>query len=614
MRNSSTHTDPMATTTSSMNIMTTGGEGATTTPSLSSADNSDGEEGTNSSHHSNHSVTAILEHSVMNNGGSVSGRSSMNSTSHTTNYAVVGASGSPLPVSQQQHMMHTSASMNSLNSTHSNNKAAGGPSRRQIFLRGGADLNRQISGDGSVTLSPGNRGGGGAVPRKQMMKTITLKLVKERPKKNRRRSVSDLAVSFSTLNRSFRSSIVGDYGGSGGSSNSISETTEALNATVEPQLKKPSVDFTTVSEVTVSWFDGTTSDELYRHVEASISKALGEDILDFHLLSPLEHSKPPQEVVLSPCIPHGSTFLVKFTVAPPARVIYRPPNTPPESPSAAPDPSPIVSFRKRTAGVAGTMPMPLSLDGNPINGTNPAESSSSNAKYLEPRVGGAQQQTVQAQVVSSSSSSGNAKQQATPIIMGKKGERVIVVTQTGAQEKKHVIFNLANYFVLFLSIIAISAELAERAPDWIEENIAQVNQCAVDQETLFECINNGDVAGVIAAFSLWIAKSQATKRMFLFGFQSVNQLWTVVYESFVTAFCWGFSYMFIRRGLNPDSRERFLSRYWKDAVYGSMAGFNASFMKSVMKNLIPKEVIEEAVMETKQLRLVDWIVRAGRDA
>jgi len=611
--------------------MTTGGEATATThtttmtPSLSSADNSDGE--------TDHSVTAILEHSVLSNGGGGS-RSSMNSTSHhttTTNYAAVSNSPlAPVVVSQQQlqlqqHMMHTSASMNSLNSTHSSNTkiataaAGGAASRRQIFLRGtsSSDLNRQISGDGSVTLSPGSNRG---VPsRKQiMMKTITLKLVKERPKKNRRRSVSDLAVSFSTLNRSFRSSIVGDYGGlggGGGSSHSISETEQALNddTTIEPQLKKPSVDFTTVSEVKVSWFDGTTSDELYRHVEASISKAVEEEILDFHLLSPLEHSKPPQEVVLSPCIPHGSTFLVKFTVAPPARVIYRPPNTPPESPSAAPDPSPIVSFRKSTAGVAGTVPMPLSLDGNPINGTNPSESSS-NAKYLEPRAGGAQQQTVQAQVVSSSSSSGNAKQQATPIIMGKKGERVIVVTQTGAQEKKHVIFNLANYFVLFLSIIAISAELAERAPDWIEENIAQVNQCAVDQETLFECINNGDMAGVIAAFSLWIAKSQATKRMFLFGFQSVNQLWTVVYESFVTAFCWGFSYMFIRRGLNPDSRERFLSRYWKDAVYGSLAGFNASFMKSVMKNLIPKEVIEEAVMETKQLRLVDWIVRAGRDA
>lgn len=592
--------------------------GAEKTPSLSSADD-DGlsEEGSN---HSNAAMMSVNNGSPTNGGRSSSlllNNMNSGSSSHNNNHIYVA---SPTPTSSQQTQvhptmmipstsmmsmsMHRSASMNSLNSAHSN--------RRQIYLA--RDRERQISGDGSVptTTSPNrqtttnhpnnnNTTNNNAQP---VMKTITLKLVRERPaKKNRRRSVSDLAVSFSSLNRSFR---FRGPGGNDGSSNSVAEAEGAA-----PKLnQQPSVDFTTVGEVMVSWFDGTTSDELYRHVEASITKVLGEEIMDFILLNPLEHSKPPQEVVLSPSIPHGSTFLVKFTEAPPARVIYRPPNTPPESPSAA---TPIVSFWKSRSGVAGSLPMPLSLDGDSVRGN-----SNNHPAEMESRGGGvAQQQTVQAQVISSAtttSSSGNKQQATTPIIMGKKGERVMVVTQTAEQEKKHVIFNLANYFVLFLSIIAISAELAERAPAWVEENIAQVNQCAVDQETLFKCINNGDMAGVIAAFSLWIAKSQATKRMFLFGFQSVNQLWTVVYESFVAAFCWGFSYMFIRRGLNPDSRERFLSRYWKDCVYGSMAGFNASFMKSVLKNLIPKEVIEEAVMDTKQLRLVDWFIRSGRDA
>ena len=71
----------------------------------------------------------------------------------------------------------------------------------------------------------------------------------------------------------------------------------------------------------------------------------------------------------------------------------------------------------------------------------------------------------------------------------------------------------------------------------------------------------------------------------MFGFETPLKLWIVVYESFVTAFCWGVSYMFIRRGMNPDTRRNFMQKYWKDAVYGSLAGFNAAFMKQVLKNL-----------------------------
>merc|ERR1711967_69442 len=133
-----------------------------------------------------------------------------------------------------------------------------------------------------------------------------------------------------------------------------------------------------------------------------------------------------------------------------------------------------------------------------------------------------------------------------------------------------------------------------------------VTECALDQDTLYECINNGDAAGVVAAIGLWLARSESSKRFLLFGFTSVGKLWTVVYESFVTAFCWGFSYVFIRRGLNPDTRENLLRRYWKDAVYGSLAGFNASFMKAVLKNLIPKDVALEA-LEGRQLRIFHWL-------
>jgi hypothetical protein len=177
------------------------------------------------------------------------------------------------------------------------------------------------------------------------------------------------------------------------------------------------------------------------------------------------------------------------------------------------------------------------------------------------------------------------------------------------QEKRQVVFVLANYFVLFLSLIAISAEIQARAPGWnasVEQYLKNVRSCSQDQDALFECVSNGDLAGLMASVILWFSRSAATKRIFLFGFESPQRLWSVVYESLVTAICWGFSYMFIRRYMNPDTSKNFIQKYWKDAVYGSLAGFNAAFMKHILKNLIPQEIFEDALQE-RQLKILSWL-------
>lgn len=177
------------------------------------------------------------------------------------------------------------------------------------------------------------------------------------------------------------------------------------------------------------------------------------------------------------------------------------------------------------------------------------------------------------------------------------------------QEKRQVILVLVNYFFLFLGFITLSAELQARAPEWLaslEQQMKDVRDCSANQETLFECVSRGDFAGLVASVILWLSRSVIPRRIFLFGFESPKKLWTVVYESFVTAICWGVSYMFIRRGMNPDTRERFFQKYWKDAVYGSLAGFNAAFMKHVLKNLIPQEAVEDALRD-RQLRFLSWI-------
>jgi hypothetical protein len=176
-------------------------------------------------------------------------------------------------------------------------------------------------------------------------------------------------------------------------------------------------------------------------------------------------------------------------------------------------------------------------------------------------------------------------------------------------QKRDVIFMLANYFVLFVAFITISAEIQARAPNWLgwmETQLENVQNCSADKDALFQCVSNGEFAGLFASVILWLSRSATTKRIFLFGFESPQKLWTVFYESLVGAVCWGFSYMFIRRGMNPDTRPNFLQKYWKDAVYGSLAGFNATFMKSVLKNLIPQEAVEEAFND-RQLKILSWL-------
>jgi hypothetical protein len=140
----------------------------------------------------------------------------------------------------------------------------------------------------------------------------------------------------------------------------------------------------------------------------------------------------------------------------------------------------------------------------------------------------------------------------------------------------------------------------------METHMKNVQDCAADQEALFQCVSNGDFAGLIASVLVWLSRSVVTKRIFLLGYDTPKKLWTVVYESMVTAVCWGFSYIFIRRGMNPDTRPRFIQKYWKDAVYGSLAGFNAAFMKQILKNLIPQEAVEDALRD-RQLKILSWL-------
>ena len=335
------------------------------------------------------------------------------------------------------------------------------------------------------------------------------------------------------------------------------------------------------------------------------------------------------EIVLSPYIPDGSKFLLTFRIKDlTLKWNKHNPNKAPPSPSAAPSPpgeleqelqrqisdvfktkeqhqQQLLQQNDRQKNVNVSTPQKIEIPdistaarSKLLSNDNEGKESASASPSLRPN-----------DLVSERLEKLND----TLLLLHEEGTWAKEDVQDNKTEKKQVIFVIANYFVLFLSLIAISAEIHERAPDWIEwmnENVTSVQNCAGDKDALFKCVSEGNFSGLVASVILWASKSVATKRFFLFGFDSPQKLWTVVYEAGVSALCWGTSYLAIRRGLNPDTRPNCLTKYWKDAVYGSLAGFNAAFMKAVLKNLLPEadEVLD--VMEHRQIRLFNFLGRA----
>jgi hypothetical protein len=464
-------------------------------------------------------------------------------------------------------------------------------------------------------------------------------------------------------------------------------------------LSKPHPATTAVDRgtISVSWFEGTSAIELQEHVRTSVVRKLGldkgVDIEDLRILDdssdPPEGRQPPPwacfflirlsaphsrvfvpaEIVLSPHIPDGSRFLLRYTTRAVANdgattplSIYS--GRAPDSPTATPPSSRLVGdlnasqlalLRKQLNALTLAQGKEVSVDEKEVTKSYrkraeeekkdegrsapmpPASPAIGKAGSIAPSDKGDLDETKEATLDEEEDDEDDQRSRASRMLSDLDDDdddmmlhsedpieaRLRQITEllimdrqkkrskhaSRRREKRQVIFVLANYFVLFLSLIAISAEIQARAPGWLsslENQLQNVQNCAENKDALFECVSNGDFAGLIASVLLYLSRSVATRRFFLFGFETPNKLWTVVYESLVTSVCWGFSYLFIRRGLNPDTRPQFVQKYWKDCVYGSLAGFNAAFMKHVLKNLIPQEAVEDVLRE-RQLKFLSWL-------
>jgi len=393
-----------------------------------------------------------------------------------------------------------------------------------------------------------------------------------------------------------------------------------VNSGSPQKMKTTAVDR---GEVTISWYDGTSTVELHDHVRKSVETKMriGRKKLLLNLRVIDESTDPPEEIVLSPFIPDGSSFLVKFYVKDLSRKwqSHIQHHRAPPSPSAAPSPpgeleqelqrqiSDVLNAENSHRRYASSPPrLDISSKYHTNGPTNAGKVMSNDGdKGVNTDDDGSRQNEINDILAQRLE-----KLNDTLLLLHDEGTWAKDDPNILKTEKKQVIFVIANYFVLFLSLIAISAEIHERAPRWmawIDTNITTVQNCASDKDALFQCVSEGNFSGLIASVVLWASQSVATKRFFLFGFDSPKKLWRVVYECCVTSFCWGFSYIFIRRGLNPDTRGDCVRKYWKDAVYGSLAGFNAAFMKAVLKNLLPQADEILVVMEHRQVRLFHFL-------
>lgn len=358
-------------------------------------------------------------------------------------------------------------------------------------------------------------------------------------------------------------------------------------------------------EISISWFDGTSAIELSDYVRKSVESKLriGRKKLLLNLQVIDDSTEPNEEIVLSPYIPDGANFLLTFRIKDLTKkwdhhVQHQ---RAPPSPSAAPSPSTELEqeLKKQIRDVLKSEKS-QSTSSKSLGIPEISKSSSTNKTEIDlsPR---SHQNLVTPHTESNEILVERLEKLNDTLLLLHEDKEDPTILKT---EKKQVIFTISNYFLLFLSLIALFAEIHERAPRWIERitmNITTVQNCSNDKDALFQCISEGNFSGLVASVFLWISQS----RLFLFGFDSPKKLWRVIYECLVGSFCWGFSYIFIRRGLNPDTKGNVLKKYWKDAVYGSLAGFNASFMKAMMKNMLPQA--DEILDEVKQVRVLSFL-------
>jgi len=78
-----------------------------------------------------------------------------------------------------------------------------------------------------------------------------------------------------------------------------------------------------------------------------------------------------------------------------------------------------------------------------------------------------------------------------------------------------------------------------------------------------------------------------TDKFLLFGFDNLEKLRKHVVDNVIGSCVWGFTYLYVRRAMNPEFRKK-IPNFIQDGFYGTLATFCTGFLKAVVMNFLGK--------------------------
>ena len=83
----------------------------------------------------------------------------------------------------------------------------------------------------------------------------------------------------------------------------------------------------------------------------------------------------------------------------------------------------------------------------------------------------------------------------------------------------------------------------------------------------------------------WYIQQALTSHVLLLGFRSKKAMWRSVYERLVSVTCWGFCFLFVRKGCNPSLRRKGFLHLWKGVVLSSLSVLYSSVTQSFIQQI-----------------------------
>lgn len=74
----------------------------------------------------------------------------------------------------------------------------------------------------------------------------------------------------------------------------------------------------------------------------------------------------------------------------------------------------------------------------------------------------------------------------------------------------------------------------------------------------------------------------------------------VLVDAFVSCFCWGIPYLFIRRLMNPETTNDAFSKYAKDSIFGGFAATGQAIMKHILMTSMASKAQEKYYINIKK--------------